>query len=155
MTPLQSIPWPGKDDDSFAVHPLASPGNRRLLFLVPEIAFARKPLTFRANQRENPSLVTRPSVDTICCRGSDFVPQRLPQHALRPSKMRGGFMRLINQLPETVFTTKVDDLLNWGRASSQWYMLFGLACCAIELTQTGGPRADIDRSRALRRVSRI
>src|SRR4029434_9895014 len=52
---------------------------------------------------------------------------------------------LLNSLPETVFTTKVDDLLNWGRASSQWYMLFGLACCAIELMQTGGPRADIDR----------
>src|ERR687884_297373 len=30
---------------------------------------------------------------------------------------------LLNSLPETVFTTKVDDLLNWGRASSQWYML--------------------------------
>src|SRR5262249_3398001 len=51
---------------------------------------------------------------------------------------------LINSLPETVFTTKVDDLLNWGRASSQWYMLFGLACCAIELMQTGGPRARLD-----------
>ena len=24
-------------------------------------------------------------------------------------------------------------------------MLFGLACCAIELMQTGGPRADLDR----------
>jgi len=54
-------------------------------------------------------------------------------------------MPLTNSLPETVFTTKVDDLLNWGRASSQWYLLFGLACCAIELMQTGGPRADLDR----------
>ena len=54
-------------------------------------------------------------------------------------------MPFTNSLPETVFTTKVDDLLNWGRASSQWYMLFGLACCAIELMQTGGPRADVDR----------
>ncbi|HEX2385918.1 MAG TPA: NADH-quinone oxidoreductase subunit B family protein [Candidatus Binatia bacterium] len=52
---------------------------------------------------------------------------------------------LLNSLPETVFTTKIDELLNWGRASSQWYMLFGLACCAIELMQTGGPRADLDR----------
>jgi NADH-quinone oxidoreductase subunit B len=52
---------------------------------------------------------------------------------------------LINSLPEGVFTAKLDDLLNWGRASSQWYMLFGLACCAIELMQTGGPRADLDR----------
>jgi len=46
-------------------------------------------------------------------------------------------MQLINSLPETVFTTKVDDLLNWGRASSQWYMLFGLVCCAIELIADG------------------
>ncbi len=54
-------------------------------------------------------------------------------------------MSLINELPQTAFTTKVDALLNWGRASSQWYMLFGLACCAIELMHTGGPRTDIDR----------
>ena len=60
---------------------------------------------------------------------------------------------LINSLPETVFTTKVDDLLNWGRASSQWYMLFGLACCAIELMQTGGPRADLDRFGAVPRAT--
>ena len=44
-----------------------------------------------------------------------------------------------------VLLTRVDDLLNWSRANSQWYLLFGLACCAIELMQTGGPRADIDR----------
>lgn len=44
-----------------------------------------------------------------------------------------------------VLLTKVDEFLNWSRANSQWYLLFGLACCAIELMQTGGPRADIDR----------
>ena len=60
---------------------------------------------------------------------------------------------LINSLPETVFTTKVDDILNWGRASSQWYMLFGLACCAIEMMQTGGPRADLDRFGAVPRAT--
>ena len=54
-------------------------------------------------------------------------------------------MPLTNQLPDTVLTAKVDEFLNWGRASSQWYLLFGLACCAIELMHTGGPRADIDR----------
>lgn len=43
-----------------------------------------------------------------------------------------------------VFTT-VDKAINWFRLSSVWYLLFGLACCGIELMQTGGPRADIDR----------
>jgi NADH-quinone oxidoreductase subunit B len=52
---------------------------------------------------------------------------------------------LYNQLPPNYLTTRVDDLINWGRASSLWYLLFGLACCGIELMQTGGPRADIDR----------
>lgn len=42
------------------------------------------------------------------------------------------------------FTT-VDRALNWCRLSSIWYLLFGLACCGIELMQTGGPRADLDR----------
>src|SRR6476660_2226473 len=32
-------------------------------------------------------------------------------------------------------------------------MLFGLACCAIELMQTGGPRADIDRFGAVPRAT--
>ncbi len=39
------------------------------------------------------------------------------------------------------------------RKSSIWYMLFGLACCAIELMHTGGPRADIDRFGAVPRAS--
>jgi NADH-quinone oxidoreductase subunit B len=49
----------------------------------------------------------------------------------------------------SVINTRVDQtinwLLNWGRSNSVWYLLFGLACCAIELMQTGGPRADLER----------
>lgn len=58
-----------------------------------------------------------------------------------------------NQLPANIVTTRVDNLLNWGRASSLWYMLFGLACCGIELMQTGGPRADLDRFGSVPRAS--
>lgn len=54
-------------------------------------------------------------------------------------------LTLKNSLPDTAVTSKLDDVINWGRASSLWYLLFGLACCAIELMQTGGPRADLDR----------
>ena len=54
-------------------------------------------------------------------------------------------IHLYQDLNENIVTTTADKFLNWARANSQWYLLFGLACCAIELMQTGGPRADIDR----------
>jgi NADH-quinone oxidoreductase subunit B len=62
-------------------------------------------------------------------------------------------MSLINSFPEMVLTTKADAFLNWTRKSSVWWMLFGLACCAIELMQTQGPRADVDRFGAAPRAS--
>jgi NADH-quinone oxidoreductase subunit B len=62
-------------------------------------------------------------------------------------------MSLINTLPEMVITTKVDEMLNWTRKSSVWYMLFGLACCAIEMMQTGGPRTDMERFGAAPRAT--
>lgn len=54
-------------------------------------------------------------------------------------------MSLKNSMPDFMITTKLDELINWGRKSSLWYLLFGLACCAIEMMQTGGPRTDLDR----------
>src|SRR6201997_172549 len=62
-------------------------------------------------------------------------------------------MSLLNTLPDYVLTTKTDELINWMRKSSLWYMLFGLACCAIELMHTGGPRSDIERFGATPRAS--
>ena len=62
-------------------------------------------------------------------------------------------MSLINTAPDMVLTTKVDDLLNWMRKSSLWYMIFGLACCAIEMMHTGGPRADLERFGAAPRAT--
>ena len=36
-------------------------------------------------------------------------------------------------------------MAGWARRSSVWPATFGLACCAIELMQTGGPRHDLAR----------
>jgi NADH-quinone oxidoreductase subunit B len=54
---------------------------------------------------------------------------------------------------ENFIVTRVEDVLNWARKSSGWYLLFGTACCAIELMQTGGPRADIERFGMVPRAS--
>jgi NADH-quinone oxidoreductase subunit B len=55
--------------------------------------------------------------------------------------------------PGGILTTKLDWLLNWPRRNSIWYLLFGTACCGIELMQTGGPRTDLDRFGAVPRAS--
>jgi len=44
-----------------------------------------------------------------------------------------------------IITTTVDKVFEWARESSLWYMLFGLACCAIEMMAAGAARFDLDR----------
>ncbi len=39
----------------------------------------------------------------------------------------------------------IEGLYNWGRRSSLWPMMFGLACCAFEMMAAGAPRFDLDR----------
>jgi NADH-quinone oxidoreductase subunit B len=63
------------------------------------------------------------------------------------------FEKASSLAPFSVVISSVDFLLNWSRKSSLWYLQFGLACCGIELMQTGGPRADLDRFGAIPRAS--
>src|SRR4029079_19601160 len=42
-------------------------------------------------------------------------------------------------------TTKLDFLVNWGRANSLWPMPFGTACCAIEFMATAESKFDLAR----------
>ena len=44
-----------------------------------------------------------------------------------------------------ILTTQVSKLIDWGRSSSLWPALFGLACCAIEMMATSADRFDISR----------
>lgn len=44
-----------------------------------------------------------------------------------------------------VTVTTLDKIYNWGRRFSLWPMMFGLACCAIEMICTAASRADISR----------
>jgi NADH-quinone oxidoreductase subunit B len=44
-----------------------------------------------------------------------------------------------------VVTTTVGKVIQWGRYSSIWPALFGLACCAIEMMAVGNSRYDMSR----------
>lgn len=55
-------------------------------------------------------------------------------------------MGLEDKLPEGgVITTSLESLVNWSRQNSTWPLLFGLACCAMEMIATGTARHDIAR----------
>jgi NADH-quinone oxidoreductase subunit B len=49
------------------------------------------------------------------------------------------------ELQNAVTITTLDKIYNWGRRSSVWPMMFGLACCAIEMICTAASRYDFAR----------
>ncbi len=44
-----------------------------------------------------------------------------------------------------VVTTTLEQAVNWGRTGAMWPMLFGLACCAIEMMSTQASNYDLSR----------
>jgi len=48
-------------------------------------------------------------------------------------------------MQSNIFVTSIDKIYNWSRRSSCWPMLFGLACCAIEMICTAASRYDLSR----------
>ena len=54
-------------------------------------------------------------------------------------------MGLEEKLPSGVLLTTVEGVAGYMRKASFWPATFGLACCAIEMMTSGGPRYDIAR----------
>jgi NADH-quinone oxidoreductase subunit B len=50
-----------------------------------------------------------------------------------------------DELRENVKLMPWDVVYNWGRRNSVWPMMFGLACCAIEMVATASSRYDLSR----------
>ena len=48
-------------------------------------------------------------------------------------------------IQSNVAITSLSQIYNWGRRNSMWPMLFGLACCAIEMIATAASRFDLSR----------
>jgi len=54
-------------------------------------------------------------------------------------------VRIPEELAGNIAITTLDKIYNWGRRSSLWPMMFGLACCAIEMIATAASRYDFSR----------
>ncbi len=56
------------------------------------------------------------------------------------------FRQISDDLADKGFVlTTSENLINWARTGSMFWMTFGLACCAVEMMQTNGPRYDLER----------
>ena len=44
-----------------------------------------------------------------------------------------------------VVTYRLEDVVNWGRSNAMWPILFGLACCAIEMMGAQAAHYDLSR----------
>lgn len=54
--------------------------------------------------------------------------------------------RILEKLPGGgVAITTIESILNWSKVSSLWYLLFGTACCAIEMMADMTSPFDFDR----------
>jgi NADH-quinone oxidoreductase subunit B len=50
-----------------------------------------------------------------------------------------------DEVSNNIFITSIDKIYNWSRRNSVWPMVFGLACCAIEMICTASSRYDLAR----------
>ncbi len=49
--------------------------------------------------------------------------------------------------------SSLDEVANWARSGSAWFMTFGLACCAVEMIHAAAARYDLDRFGIIPRAS--
>lgn len=64
---------------------------------------------------------------------------------MSPENINKPDIKLPPELQNQVAITTLERLYNWSRANSLWPMMFGLACCAIEMIITAASRYDFSR----------
>jgi NADH-quinone oxidoreductase subunit B len=64
------------------------------------------------------------------------------------------FKQLSTEVQDKGFlVTSTEELFQWARTGSLWWMTFGLACCAVEMIHVNMPRYDLERFGAAPRAS--
>jgi NADH-quinone oxidoreductase subunit B len=64
---------------------------------------------------------------------------------MESNKLNSPDFEIPPELQAQVAITSLDKIYNWGRSASVWPLMFGLACCAIEMICAAASRFDIAR----------
>ena len=75
------------------------------------------------------------------------------RHSLKDEMESGLDISLADINNRGYILTTVNDVINWSRTGSLYWMTFGLACCAVEMMHTSIPRYDLERFGAIPRGS--
>ena len=67
----------------------------------------------------------------------------LKDDLVHPGGESGGWP--VDESPKSVFTTRLEKMVNWARAGSLWPLPFGTACCAIEFMSVVSAHYDLAR----------
>jgi NADH-quinone oxidoreductase subunit B len=62
-----------------------------------------------------------------------------------PNEINSPGYEIPPEIRTQVAITSLDRIYNWGRSASVWPLMFGLACCAIEMICTAASRFDLAR----------
>jgi NADH-quinone oxidoreductase subunit B len=71
--------------------------------------------------------------------------EEMKQESPNPENGNGSDFEIPEELRGQVTITTLDKIYNWGRRNSVWPMMFGLACCAIEMICVAASRYDFSR----------
>src|SRR5574338_1025576 len=85
----------------------------------------------------------RPSQTTTSCTPSIKIGSR--RTSMDNERLSLPQYDIPDDIKNAVSITTLDRLYNWGRRSSVWPMMFGLACCAIEMIAAQAARYDLAR----------
>ena len=64
---------------------------------------------------------------------------------MEPNDLNAPGFEIPPELKGQLAITSLDRIYNWGRSASVWPLMFGLACCAIEMICTAASRYDLAR----------
>jgi len=94
------------------------------------------------DQNRNPSVANSSAISGTT---SVSAPGQLTGDRSTENQKRGEAGHLEEMSKSFAFTTRLDDIIAWGRKNALWPMPYGTACCGIELMSVMGPKYDLAR----------